>query len=619
MLHPDAGRRNFQPRGPMSAADGFIIGKTKLVDHGPDGVRWTLAILAEGYRAVEMGQFAADAQQVVNRLFAVRPFDELQGAINVYRVDVASNGSGADDPAACGGTGAAPATYFDASFCDGGIRRALVVDDDLALSVAAAQVPAVDVVLVLVNSMILGGTGGKVAVMSLSALEVAIHELGHILGLADEYEYEVGCGLETNRNFHPPEEPDAPNVTRETNKFFIEWRNLLTPGPSLFQTTNANCALCDPQPNPFPPGTVGAFEGADNYHCGAFRPEFDCRMRNVSTPFCAVCQQAIRNVFARYIIPGDVSGIPSMTWRSGLGRGTLDLITPLRTGGLGHYWRDNNAPGMPWRGPFVFGTNAGSFDSVSLMTAGDDLELVTISANQLLRYLRGPAPAFVWSGPFPAISPLVSGNPCLIRAIFNFKLTYLLVVPLASGGLAHFFRAPQDTSWSGPYIFATELGRIDAVGMIQSSFGDPGNGIMPTNLEVIVRVGGDLYHYWRDAGPAFRWSGPFRVGQSGVSGNPWLIQGPLGGGVKKNFELVVPLASGGLAHYWRQNDAPGLPWHGPIVFGTDIGQFSAVTGVFDTYTLQLVPPHTLQIAARFQNGLLYYYRDAGPLFRWTLL
>jgi hypothetical protein len=42
-----------------------------------------------------------------------------------------------------------------------------------------------------------------------------------------------------------------------------------------------------------PVGTVGLFEGADYYHCGVYRPEFDCRMRNTAKPFCGVCQQVI--------------------------------------------------------------------------------------------------------------------------------------------------------------------------------------------------------------------------------------------------------------------------------------------------------------------------------------
>jgi hypothetical protein len=40
-------------------------------------------------------------------------------------------------------------------------------------------------------------------------------------------------------------------------------------------------------------GTIGLFEGGDYYHCNVYRPEFDCRMRTVNQPFCAVCQQVI--------------------------------------------------------------------------------------------------------------------------------------------------------------------------------------------------------------------------------------------------------------------------------------------------------------------------------------
>ena len=30
----------------------------------------------------------------------------------------------------------------------------------------------------------------------------------------------------------------------------------------------------------------GLFEGAHYYHCGAFRPEYDCKMRELGVPFC---------------------------------------------------------------------------------------------------------------------------------------------------------------------------------------------------------------------------------------------------------------------------------------------------------------------------------------------
>jgi hypothetical protein len=37
-------------------------------------------------------------------------------------------------------------------------------------------------------------------------------------------------------------------------------------------------------------------------------------------------------------------------------------------------------------------------------------------------------------------------------------------------------------------------------------------------------------------------------------------------GNKGNFELVVPIANGSLAYFWRDNDDDFLRWHGPLMF-----------------------------------------------------
>ena len=70
------------------------------------------------------------------------------------------------------------------------------------------------------------------------------------------------------------------------------------------------------------------------------------------------------------------------------------------------------------------------------------------------------------------------------------------------------------------------------------------------DLEVVARVGDRLLFFWRESTPPLAWHGPFPVvaeGRAvvGVAGNPVLIQSKFG--QKGNFELVVPLAGGGLA------------------------------------------------------------------------
>src|SRR5215510_15777432 len=125
----------------MGTSDGTILGTTKIVDNGPNSARFNLVIMGDGYQSGQMTQFATNAQSFVNALFAAPPFDSLRTAINVHRIDVTSTDSGADDPTTCGGPGTTARTYFDAAFCNSGIRRLLIVNSGTAITVADARVP----------------------------------------------------------------------------------------------------------------------------------------------------------------------------------------------------------------------------------------------------------------------------------------------------------------------------------------------------------------------------------------------------------------------------------------------------------------------------------------------
>lgn len=285
----------------MSASDGQIISNTKIVNHKADNTGWNLVILGDGFLSSEMTAFETAAQDLINVLQITAPFTEVWNEINVFRINVSSTDSGADNPTACGGTGATARTYFDASFCNNGIQRLLVVDSGLALRVANDHVSAVHLVMVVVNSTVYGGSGGSVACYSLaaSAILIALHEMGHTaFGLADEYSSYVGCDNANDPNdHHGIFEPSEPNITRETNRSNLKWRNLVNVATPIPTTRNADCSTCDPQGNPLAANTVGLYEGANYFHCDAFRPQFDCRMRSLNHPFCGVCQQVIRENF----------------------------------------------------------------------------------------------------------------------------------------------------------------------------------------------------------------------------------------------------------------------------------------------------------------------------------
>lgn len=276
----------------MSTSDGTVLGTTQVYGNAPRDRAFNVVLLAEGFRDIEQTTFDAAVDNFVTAFTATAPFDRLTQAINVFRVNVSSTDCGASNP----NTSMTVHTYFDATFGTGKLERLLTCNDTTALTVAAAQVPEFSVCLVVVNSTTYGGSGGGVGTFSLAggATKIAIHEMGHTaFGLADEYNYWAGDN-EPDRADHPAGEPSEPNVTLNTDRATLKWSWAVAPSTPLPTTSNVNCAVEDPQPNPFPAATVvGCYEGAHYYHCGAYRPQYDCKMRTLNSPFCRICESTI--------------------------------------------------------------------------------------------------------------------------------------------------------------------------------------------------------------------------------------------------------------------------------------------------------------------------------------
>jgi hypothetical protein len=316
-----------------------------------------------------------------------------------------------------------------------------------------------------------------------------------------------------------------------------------------------------------------------------------------------------------------IGGTPSLVQSRFGTKGNFEAVASLADGGLAHYWRNNDAPDLPWSAPTPFGTGAGQFDAACLIQSNfgspGNLEVAARNGDRLVTFWRDSGPSFTWHGPYPVAvegaggscgrQPVtgVTGNPVLIQGKFGAKGNFELIVPLAAGGLAHYFRDNDDPAlpWRAAPVFGQGAGVIDSVTMIESNFGTPGN------LEVIARTGDRLIFFWRDSTPPLAWHGPFPlvsdgVAVTGVSGNPVLIQGRFGN--KGNFELTVPLAGGGFAAYWRDNDAASLPWHGPVIVEptTHFNAVSLIESNFGT-------PGNLEVVSRIGDQMAHSWRDSG--------
>ena len=210
---------------------------------------------------------------------------------------------------------------------------------------------------------------------------------------------------------------------------------------------------------------------------------------------------------------------------------------------------------------------------------------------------------------------MVRGNPVLIQGRFLNPGNFEMAFALQSGGLAHCSRVNSIdfVPWFGPEIFATNIGVFDALSMIQSNF-TAGAGI--GNLEVAALWQSKILYYWREDVPPYIWHGPETMNgfnQQLFTGNPVLIQGRFEH--RGNFEMVVPLQSGGIAHYSRENDLAGVPWFGPNVFATELGVVDAVTMIQSNWTIAGADKGLLEVIARVGGNLFYYFREDRPPYQ----
>ena len=284
------------------ANDDDILGDAVLFDGdlGTDAAV-DLLFLGDGYLEDQLEVFEQDAQNMFNAFIALHYYQFFGARFNGWSQNVRSREEGIDDPDA----GIEKDTAFDFGFGEGDLRRCVFfkTGEGMELAKKLGAEAGADVVVVIANTTEYGGcaSNGVFSVTKDAAgAEVVAHELGHALfGLADEYDYggTPPCAGDTS----------APNVTNHGTRDGVPWADLVT---------------ATEFPTPAGSAGVGAFEGAQYCPEGMYRPEDNCLMRSLGTPFCAVCAREVNRYFENFGSPSGPQNDCPPEWR---GDGICDL------------------------------------------------------------------------------------------------------------------------------------------------------------------------------------------------------------------------------------------------------------------------------------------------------
>jgi hypothetical protein len=344
-------------------------------------------------------------------------------------------------------------------------------------------------------------------------------------------------------------------------------------------------------------GQHGRFHAA-NGNCDACAPvPVDCLMRGNTFAFCRFTPAHIG--WGR-----GAAGNPVLIQAHGLGvLGNFELVVPSSFDGLTHREENFDQPGYPWEDPWQTAQALGPLSAVTMiqsnLSSPGSLENVVRAGADLYFLWRDSTGSFAWSAP-AAIAAGASGVHSMVQSRYGSRGNFELLFPAATGGLMHMWRNNDAAGfpWSTPRQIMPSLGQVDAVSLIQGDRGiDP-----PGALEAVVRVGTKLAHLWRDQTPAAAWHLTVWFGD-GAAGNPVLVESVFGSA--HNFEVVVPSATAGLIHFYRNNSAPGTPWSGPRPFAADLGPVDAVAMTQSSFQGHL------EVVARIQDRLYQLFRDAA--------
>lgn len=265
----------------MSTAMSSASAPTILYSSGTSGTRMDYVLVGDGYTAADMPKWHADASRIAQGMLDNPLFVTHRRAINIVRVDVASNQSGVDEP----NKGIYLDTAFDSAFDCYGVERSICLDENKVLTALSAVLApdARDVIMVVSNSSRHGGAATPVTVRmsaDINAPATAMHEIGHTaFFLADEYDYGTCASGE----------PSEINVTRDLRRAQTKWGSMI-PSHVAIPTV----------PGSVQNGTVGMFQGGKYCTTGVYRPTENSIMRNLYADWHPINEKRANETLYKY-------------------------------------------------------------------------------------------------------------------------------------------------------------------------------------------------------------------------------------------------------------------------------------------------------------------------------
>ncbi|MEO1779001.1 MAG: trypsin-like serine protease [Pseudomonadota bacterium] len=277
-----------------------------------------------------------------------------------------------------------------------------------------------------------------------------------------------------------------------------------------------------------------------------------------------------------------------------------ELVAPREGRRVVHFYRDNSDPGRPWRRTVAFG-GLENYDNASLIQSSYGiLEAVVRNGDEITHFWRR-SDTGEWRSA-GILTRNARGAPAFIQSTFGPQDNFQLVFPREGGnGLVHRHRENDKPGlpWSRVAFFGQSFGRVDAVSLIQSNYG---------NLEIVFRDGDKLYHMWRHNQNGWMENRTVEL-PARVRGVPSLIQGRSGS--RGNFEVLAPSVVAGVTHLYRDNSRAGEPWIRTTTFARELGQVDGVT-------LLAGSGAELEAFVYEDNQIFHYRRGADAVWRGPL-